>query len=520
MKTFCLTVLCLVAALALVSCHDKVENPNSNLSLDDYTPMKTSSYRLNSRRIREEIGVLVRADADSMLADRRTKSYYLNTHPFIWVDRKGLDHRADTLLRQLQGVSEMGFNPRRFHLPQIARDLERMRTLDFDTASNSINKVMARLEYYLTKAYLRYSTGQQFGFVNPKTTFNRLDVHDSTGTRRTYNTLFALKVHQPDNAFFRKALHKVKTDSVGPFLREVEPTSPFYYKLRALLAKGTVDRATLLANMERCRWRMDDYPQQHRKHIIVNIPSFHLTATDGDSVLTMRVGCGTLQNKTPLMAGRIKRVDLNPQWIMPKSIIRKSILPRLGNRAYFAQHRYFIRDRETGEKVDVAQVTPQMLLSGQYLVIQEGGMGNALGRMIFRFDNNLSIYLHDTSSPDFFALDDRGVSHGCVRVERPFDLAVFLMENKDPEVIGKVSYSIHADVSPLGKDTEELTERQQQVLDTLRRDKLMGNIKIEPEIPVYLLYYTLFPNSKGRIEQFRDVYGYDAVIGQIIRNYM
>ena len=71
MKTFCLTVLCLVAALVLVSCHDKVENPNSNLSLDDYTPMKTSSYRLNSRRIREEIGVLVRADADSMLADRR-----------------------------------------------------------------------------------------------------------------------------------------------------------------------------------------------------------------------------------------------------------------------------------------------------------------------------------------------------------------------------------------------------------------------------------------------------------------
>jgi murein L,D-transpeptidase YcbB/YkuD len=515
-----LTVLCLVAAFALTACHDKTENPNRNLSLDVYALMDTSLYRLNSRKVREEIDLLVKADVDSLLPDYRTKSYYLNDSPFVWIDRKGVDHRADTLLQHLQGVKVMGFNPRRFHLPQIARDLERMRTLDFDTADNSINKVMARLEYYLTKAYLRYATGQQFGFVNPQSTFNRLDVHDSTGTQRSYKTLFALKVKLPGNTFFAKAFAKVKADSVGSFLREVEPTSPLYYQLRSLLAQGTVSKSTILANMERCRWRMDDYPQAHRKYVLVNIPSFHLLAVDGDQSLSMRVGCGTLENKTPLMASMIKRIDINPQWIMPMSIIRKSIAPRAGNRYYFNSHRYFIRDRQTGKKVDAALVSRQMLESGQYMVVQEGGLGNALGRMIFRFDNNLSIYLHDTSSPDFFALDDRGVSHGCVRVERPFDLAVFLMAEKEDEVIGKIDYSIHADVSPLGKKREDLTEEQQQVLDTLRRDRLIGNVKVNPQVPVYLLYYTLYPDVKGHLEQFRDVYGYDAVINRIFRNYL
>lgn len=509
-------------ALLLTACHDEVANPNHNLSLDYYASLDTSAYRLNSRKIREEIGALIDADADSLMADHRAKSYYLQGKPFVWIDRKGIDHRADTLLACLQDVRSMGFSARRFHLPQLERDLERVRRLDFDTADNRINKVMARLEYRLTKAYLRYVAGQQFGFVNPSYLFNHLDVHDTTAGRRSYNTLFALKIHLPSRRFFDKAFGKVKADSVGPFLREVQPTSPFYYRLQRELAKGGkgLDRTKVMVNMERCRWRMDDYPQAHKKYVLVNIPSYHLRAVDGDHELQMRIGCGSLETKTPLLASRIRRIDINPQWIMPRSIIRKSIVPRLGNRHYFDSHRYFIRERSTGKKVDVGNVSREMLEGGEYLVIQEGGEGNALGRIIFRFDNALSIYLHDTSSRDVFALEDRGVSHGCVRVERPYDLALFVMGERGSKVAERIGYSIRADVSALGKPRDQLTDQQRQVLDTLRRDMLIGSMKVEPIVPVYILYYTLYPDKDGRIEEFRDVYGYDKVIAQFFRNLM
>lgn len=74
-------------------------------------------------------------------------------------------------------------------------------------------------------------------------------------------------------------------------------------------------------------------------------------------------------------------------------------------------------EKKTGEVIDLSDVTKEMLLSNDYRVIQEGGSGNSLGRVIFRFNNNFSVFLHDTSSPNVFTRTDRRASHGCIRVE-------------------------------------------------------------------------------------------------------
>ena len=405
-------------------------------------------------------------------------------------------------------------------MKQIVEDIERLRSLAFDKADNGINRVLARLEYNLTKAYLLYVAGQHFGFTNPNSILNRLDVRDSDSVRMTYRILFDMKIGHPGNQFYALALHKVHADSAALFMREIEPRNEVFYQLRNQLNADNwnIDRSKLLVNMERCRWRMDDYPQDHRKYVLVNIPSFHLRAVDGDSVLTMRVASGTLKTKTPLLTSRIMRMDINPQWVMPMSIVKTSILPHAGSRSYFAGHRYFIRNRSTGKTVDVSEVTREMLLSGNYRVIQEGGEGNSLGRIIFRFDNNLSIFLHDTSSRGVFTREDRGVSHGCIRIEKPYDFAVFLMETKDETLMEKIRYSMNADVSPLGKKKSEMTERQLAVSDTLQRKKLIGSLRVEPTVPIYIYYYTLYPDTKGNIESFVDVYGYDRVIYNALRN--
>ena len=165
---------------------------------------------------------MIRNDNDSMLVDRRVKGYYLRHRPLVWITRKGVDSRADTLLAYLREVDSIGFSEAKFRMPQIRRDLQRMRSLDFDKR-NTASKVAARLEYNLTKAYLRYVCGQRFGFVNPTDVFNRLDLRNGDSQSKVYRTLFDLKMEHPDRAFFQQALHAVRPDSLSAFLSSVSP---------------------------------------------------------------------------------------------------------------------------------------------------------------------------------------------------------------------------------------------------------------------------------------------------------
>ncbi|MBQ2495014.1 MAG: L,D-transpeptidase, partial [Prevotella sp.] len=170
----------LLLALFMQSCHDGVVNPYQTVDIDALEEMKSSSYALNSQKIRNYIGRLVKQDGDSMIADYRTRNYYIKDGAFLWIDRHGLDERADTLLHYLGTIEQMGFNKKKFAIPQIEKDLERIRQLDLvdDKDTIDINQVMARLEYYLTKAYLRYTAGQRYGFVNPTYLLNRIDEKD------------------------------------------------------------------------------------------------------------------------------------------------------------------------------------------------------------------------------------------------------------------------------------------------------------------------------------------------------
>ena len=107
-----------------------------------------------------------------------------------------------------------------------------------------------------------------------------------------------------------------------------------------------------------------------------------------DRCFYMRICLGSLETKTPVLNSHIKRMDFNPQWIIPKSIIRKSVCHHAGDNAYFDNRNYFIRERKTEKTVDPSVATGSMLCSNDYMVIQRGGKGNALGRVIFRFDND------------------------------------------------------------------------------------------------------------------------------------
>lgn len=480
--------------------------------------MRVPEYEQNSIEIQAEISRQIHSDKENLAVDSKSRAYYLSKRPWLWISRVGVDKKADTLISFLEGVEEMGFSTSRFKVQKIKDDLRRFRNLDFDTLDNKINKVLGRLEYNLTKAYLLYATGQRYGFVNPKYIFNKLDVYERDSVRRSYRLLFGIPMQYPNASFYDTAFRKVYNDSLSEFLHAIQPQDLLYYRLRKRLNEETIpasEKPKIMVNMERCRWQVNESPRQFTKYVLVNVPSFKLKAVDRKSVLAMRIGCGSQETKTPLLTSRIKRMDINPQWIVPRSIIDKTIINHAGDSAYFARHRYFVRERRTGKVVSPEKISRAVLSNRNFLVIQEGGENNSLGRIIFRFDNDFSIYLHDTSSKDVFLRENRDVSHGCVRVERPFDLAVFLLADKEEKTIDRIRYSMEANVKALGVNGKKKNDNS----PTLDRRRLIRFLSVDPQIPIFITYYTLYLNEEGELEEFRDVYGYDKVVYQYLAAY-
>lgn len=517
---FALAILSLLAFG--VSCEERKTNPNKDMSLSYYDSLSIPAYGISAGKVKRELRKMIGNDGDSTLSDFYVRKYYGKHGSLVWISRKGVSESADSLLSRLSEVKNIGFNPEQFRISEMNQDLKRVHELRFDDAHPAA-KVLARLEYNLTKALFRYSSGQRFGYTIPSNLLNRLDPvdpHDSSS--KAYRQLYALDSPRPNKKFYEDALRHARQGMIRHFLDSCEPQSPLYKKLLGTLnsdSSKSFNRALLLVNLERSRWRLKDYPWNHEKYVLVNLPTLHLIAKGKDCALALRIGCGASTTKTPLMDGLINRIDINPQWIMPRSIVKKSIIPRLGNVGWFASKNYFIRDRASGKIISPAAASSSALLNGSQLAIQEGGEGNALGRIIFRFNNGLSIYLHDTSSKEIFDKSNRDVSHGCIRVDKPFELVTFLLGDNE-KTIRQVWYSINADVSCLGKNRGELSTEQQAVADTLKRDLLIGKAKVKPSVPVYLWYYTLYPDVNGVLRSHADIYGYDKIIFNYLKNYL
>lgn len=499
---------------ALSSCKDNSINPYKDISLEAFSNFRDSRYTLDIEKVAQLTSQMARADHDTTQTDRTTRRLYRDTFRPVWIDRYGIDSRIDTLLSYLKTVEEIGFTTDAFFVNTIETDATRLKSLDFADKGNDINHTAARLEYLATKAMLRYATGQRYGYTNPFHYLNRLDpAHDDSTKRVTeYRHLFDIPIERPDDAFYANALALRDGESLGRFLRSVQPHDATLEELQRQLGETTSEhrRWLLLSNMERHRWRTKKAEDTNGKKVVVNIPAFMLYAYSADSVMTMKIGCGSTKTKTPLLTSEISRMDLNPLWNIPMSIIKKDVAPHAGDPRYFNARRYFIVERETGKRLDPSIVTAQMLRSGAYRVSQEGGEGNSLGRIIFRFDNKFSVYLHDTSSRRFFNQTVRSVSHGCIRVERPFDLACFLLgDDADEWTLDRIRISM--DLEP------QTNKGKAYVRDTTRTRKLINSKTINPKVPVFIVYQTLDKNADGRWKEYADIYGFDAVMRRELR---
>ena len=502
-------ILCLLLASAC-------KGGRQDVSEDELSAFGTYVYQLDTARLTSVMNRVVKDDTSRWAADGTVRQRYAGISRFedtpLWFSRMGVSSDADSLLAFLRREAPCnGLDTLSFFVPQIAEDLAIVRELAFDSLGVNINDLLPRLDYHLSKAYVRYTTGMRYGFLRPGRLFNSLQMKpDSSG----YARLFDYEVKAPD---YKTSLDQLSSDSRMQFLAESVPSSSVYKSLqdRLVQSESADERKKLALNMERSRWQVSQPPTSDRM-VIVNIPAQQLWAVGTDSVLNMRIVCGSTKTKTPLLISAISHVQVNPEWVIPFNILKNEVAHHAGDSAYFARNNYSIIERSSGDTLRPKHVTADQLRSGRLRVAQRGGPGNSLGRIVFRFQNNFAVYLHDTNNPGAFSRNRRTLSHGCVRVQDPFGLACFLLPDMDERIQDRLRLSM--DLPPV---TDEGREYLEEHADDPRPLRLISYHDVSPSVPVYIVYYTAYPNpATGGVEQWPDLYGYDAAISRAAGYYM
>ena len=268
--------------------------------------------------------------------------------------------------------------------------------------------------------------------------------------------------------------------------------------------------------MERLRWK--NKPAEN-EYVYVNIPDFHLDVIDsGKSILNMKVCVGEGRNKkylnslenyndtckidnpyaheTPLLSSVIHSVQVNPIWNIPQSIATKEIIVQAAKDPYYLSNKninVYKDDKliEDPETINWSKVTKD---NSDYEFKQQPGADNSLGKIKFLFENRSSVYLHDTPAKEAFHYTMRAVSHGCVRLEKPLDLAHTLFTDT-------IKYKL------IAKDMQE-------------DEPTPEDISLRPRIPVYITYITCWSDKDGQLQFRGDVYGLDIVLYDHLKKYL
>lgn len=257
-------------------------------------------------------------------------------------------------------------------------------------------------------------------------------------------------------------------------------------------------------NLERYRWKRSK--PKNDKHIEVNVASAMLAATQQDSLpLIIKVCVGSIRNKTPLLQSNINYINLNPVWNVPTSIAQKEVaVLQKKDPTYIRRHN--MRLYKGGKEVDAASVNWQDVDPSRfsYIIRQDPGLGNSLGLIKFMFNNSFSVYLHDTPSKSAFNKKNRAVSHGCVRVQKPFDLAFFCLSPTSNLYKDQLYYSVNK--GPVSDEGKKLLKEN-------KLKKISDIINPQDKISLSIDYYTTYMYANDdTIYYADDIYEYDDAI--------
>lgn len=422
-------------------------------------------------------------------------AYYSTHDEPVFLNRQLQNDGLKAMIGYYQHAGDHGFNPQMFQVDKLNELLAKFYDKKAIKTPDEAYHVMAELELYTANSLINYSDDVQYGLVDPKRIFSR----------------YFQATQEPDSNSKKQVFY---ANDLKAYLDSIQPKSPQYTALQKAYIKGAAlpglsveeSKRVLLVNMERLRWKNKPTAAHY---VIVNIPDFRLDVIDsGHSVLNMEVCVGQGRNmdysknlmhyddtdkvdkpnphETPLLNSMIYMAQVNPVWNIPQSIASKEITKEAQEDPLYFDNKG-IDVYKDGVKIDdPSSIDWSTADVSDYDFKQRPGDQNSLGKIKFIFQNSSNVYLHDTPVKSAFLRKMRAVSHGCVRLQQPLELAHNLFgDGKKYDLISR----------DMAEDSPDPTD-----IDLPRR------------IPVYISYYTCWADSSGTLQYRGDVYGHDIVL--------
>lgn len=457
-----------------------------------------------------------------------------------WTHGRGLNGRGREVLVVLESATTMGLDPARYDVDE-ARRLRRALAGAADEQENAA--LLAALDVHLTTGLRRYLGDLRGGALEPaeqRSVQLALVLDSLADARHPQRHAAAL---EPSNAQYRNlksalaryseiarsggwsevAAGAADSAATAGTLRErliaegdpreqelAERSAGFDEDLASALRHfqarhgleetGTLDSMTLqqlntpveerVASLSLNLDRLRTLPRDSAGlRIFVNVPAYEMVVLQDDApLLSMPVIVGKAEHQTPVLIDTVRYVVTNPYWNVPQSIFAEEILPALqADPSYLnAKNMEVVSHEEGGGVIDEGsidwdRVDPD---SVPWMIRQRPGPWNALGRVKFLFPNRQNIYLHDTPESHLFERTVRALSHGCIRLERPLELARLVLDRR--------------------------TDLSAGALDELLARPGEKHVPLNEGIPVAIVYLTSWIGPDGDVQFLRDIYGRDA----------
>lgn len=292
------------------------------------------------------------------------------------------------------------------------------------------------------------------------------------------------------------------TDSLTPIYDEETELAVKKFQMRHGLAPdGVIGKATVLAlnysknrrkeqiiaNMERWRWYPRDFEDEY---LIINIPNYSMYAIkNNDTTKVCKVIVGKLKRKTPVLSSKLSYLVFNPTWTLPPTILKEDVIPAIKKDPNYLKKKKIKVYNKENQLVDSTNWKAEEAINYRY--VQSIGRYNALGQVKFIFPNRFTIYLHDTNSRSYFDKNNRALSSGCIRVEKPLELAEYLLDNS-------VKWNL------------------KNIQATIKKGKTK-TVGFHKDIYIHVFYWTAW--SENSTLQFRDdLYGLDRELYEKLNN--
>lgn len=239
------------------------------------------------------------------------------------------------------------------------------------------------------------------------------------------------------------------------------------------------------------RFRGLAYKYKDEKYVLVNIPAFEVSVIENRMpVLKMKAVVGRFTRQTPLLSDEITHIIFSPTWNVPETILYEDKIPIIAeNPEFLAKNNMKVYDTSTGKRVEVDPSTIDWKTADKtnfsYKIVQGSGVRNALGQIKFMFPNKYDVYLHDTPEKALFERSSRPFSSGCMRINKPVELAKYFLSDK-PEW------------------TDEKIKQEMN-----RRSELY--VYLTKPVPIHVTYVTSWIDDKGNLNFRKDIYLKDKI---------